>query len=132
MADHILNVISIHGSLRKGSYNAALALAAWRSGDAAETRRLARLSLDANPPNSFEWLKAVKALSLVLEAMAHHRLHDDPAARKSFDEATALIEQGMSQFQPNQLPESWHDWLVAEVLRREAEQLLSSRPAIAE
>ena len=100
---------------------ATLALAAWRSGDAAAALEWSQLSLGPeNSPNP-----RAQAYGLVLQAMAQHKQGETEAARESLAEAIALIDPVLEQIQPDALPSDWHDWLIPDILRQEAEGLLS-------
>ena len=45
--------------------------------------------------------------------------------RSPLAEAVALLDPALETFQPDMLPTGWHDWLIADVLRQEAERLIA-------
>jgi serine/threonine protein kinase/WD40 repeat protein len=105
---------------------ATLALDAWRSGDAPAASKWARLSLESYPASPPEYLPPARALALTLQAIAEHMLGKAAAARVSLKAAGALIAPALDQFRHDVLPVGWHDWLIAEILRREADRLLQA------
>jgi hypothetical protein len=67
------------------------------------------------------------ALALVVQAMAQHQLEETDQARQSLADATALIPFNLSRegyLPPSRNPDAYTDWLIAEVLRREAAFLI--------
>jgi serine/threonine protein kinase/Flp pilus assembly protein TadD len=63
------------------------------------------------------------ALDLLFEAMAHHRLNQADQARAAMDRATQLINKYLAAAKDDR-GDDWHDWLMCEIVRREAESLL--------
>jgi serine/threonine protein kinase/tetratricopeptide (TPR) repeat protein len=74
----------------------------------------------------FRSLSPVKAhLHLVL-AMAHHRLGHADEAIKALAQARAIMEHDeFPRLERHNLNDDWHDWLMAQLLRREAEALIA-------
>jgi tetratricopeptide (TPR) repeat protein len=72
-------------------------------------------------------VNALAAAVFAVEAMAlHHSGHAD-GARRSLAEARKLIKEKLLVLYGGDLGESWHDWLAAQLLYREAEALLGSK-----
>jgi tetratricopeptide (TPR) repeat protein len=68
----------------------------------------------------------LKAMTGVFLALAYHRAGRPDDARRSLNEAQTLLDQ---RFPPNGPPDinrggEWHDWLICQIVRREAEALL--------
>jgi hypothetical protein len=100
---------------------ACRALAAYRAGDAGQAAHWVRKSQAskgyANSP-------AVQALVLSLLAMAHHQSGKFQKASEAFSQADRLVEEHLSKLASGTLG-GWPDWLIAEILRREASQLIA-------
>ncbi len=62
---------------------------------------------------------------LVLQAMAEHRLGMEETAATSLKNAQATVQREFPEA-PSKLTDRWADWMLYEVLRREAERLLTS------
>ena len=67
----------------------------------------------------------VQTLALLLLAMAQHQLGQTEEASQAFAEASALIEEHLPKLATGELGGGWHDWLIAEILRREAAKLIA-------
>jgi WD40 repeat protein len=104
-----------------------LALVAYRDGEFAQAVRWSEKSFDSNHKAS-----PGGALALVALAMAQHRLHQADRARQALAEATALIPHDLATLGSPEFHGSLpvdggivgHDWLIAEILRREAARLI--------
>jgi len=104
---------------------ATMALAEWRSGNAGGALGWAERSLAAYPVKPAGRLEHVQAMATILQALALYGTGDTDAARASLYKAAAAIDAVLQKLNPDSsLPGSWHDWLIAEVLRREAEALI--------
>jgi hypothetical protein len=62
-------------------------------------------------------------LDLLFEAMAHHQLNQPNEARSAMEQATKLIDEYLAQSQLERGIQ-WNDWLMCQIVRREAEELL--------
>jgi len=118
----------------------------------AQSRALAERSVQLQPNNAWfrlargmaeyrgdnlraavEWLdKALAAQSKngycdapahLLLAMARHRLGETDEARQALQTAVELMEQ-FPKLDGGDLGDGWHDWLVCQILRREAESVV--------
>jgi WD40 repeat protein len=102
-----------------------LATAHFRAGNGKEAIRrhteiLKRNSSDA-PVNVLSWL---------VLAMAHHRAGEAEAGRKYLDRATGWIDQAVANWPKESLAPgglALHDWVECQVLRREAERLITGK-----
>jgi tetratricopeptide (TPR) repeat protein len=110
---------------------ATCALASYRAGDARQAAIWAVKSRESSPASD-----PAKALALDILSLAQHQMNQVDDARKSLADATRLIPTelrtlGSSDYQGS-LPVSvlsiHHDWLVAEILRREASAVISGAP----
>ncbi len=70
---------------------------------------------------------ALAAAVFAVEAMALHRSGDAGGARSLLAELPKLIDKKLLVQSGSDLGEGWHDWLVAQLLYREAEALLASK-----
>ena len=57
-------------------------------------------------------------------AMAQHRLGQTAEALRSFESAGQIVDQDLPTLESGDLTASWHDWLFADIARREAEKLI--------
>ncbi len=114
---------------------ATRALAAYRAGDHARALHWADKSLKVGgtaQPGSVDYRQACLALALLVRAMAGHQRHVPAEAHRAYAEAVALIPAELRMLSsgdrkvrlPINSTTAHHDWLFAEILRREAEGLL--------
>jgi hypothetical protein len=96
------------------------ALAEYREGQFAATVEWCTSSLKGNPPAD------LRAAGQCLLAMAEYRQGNVEKARKMLAQ-TVPRAPGLAG--PHLNKRNWHDWLIATVLRREAEALLSAEQA---
>jgi Flp pilus assembly protein TadD len=101
--------------LAKHGY-ATLALAAHRAGNADETTRHIR---KAQQSHEYARTSTVKAIVLCLLAMSQQRLAEPEKASQTLARPSAMIDQRLQKLADGDLG-MWHDWLIAEILRREA------------
>jgi len=66
----------------------------------------------------------LRALALTIKALAQHRLDQGGEARQSLDEAARMIDEELPKLATGSFTGGWHDWLIAEVIRREADKLI--------
>ena len=57
-------------------------------------------------------------------AMMLHQRGDEAGARQAFEEALRFRDEIRQEFSVGDYGEYWHQWLVTEAIRREAEQVL--------
>jgi tetratricopeptide (TPR) repeat protein len=63
----------------------------------------------------------------LVAAMSHHRLGQAEEARKAFGQAREMMEQEeFPKLESGDVGAGWHDWLICQILRREAEALLEA------
>jgi tetratricopeptide (TPR) repeat protein len=79
----------------------------------------------------------LEAQALCLQAMAHERLGEKDKARELLAQASKVINEQLPKDDSGALGEGWPDWIIAHVLRREAEVLIvgeikSEQEALAE
>ena len=48
-------------------------------------------------------------------------------ARRSLAQANELIDEHMAKISSGELIAGWHDWLIAQILRQEAERLMAEQ-----
>jgi hypothetical protein len=115
--------------------SAATALAAFRTGDYSRALRWSNKALEGEqnvPPGSTDFVRARPAIALTVRAMAEHQLHRPVDAQESFARGVALIPPELRMLTSGdrrvELPVAFvvlqHDWVFADLLRREAERLL--------
>jgi hypothetical protein len=68
------------------------------------------------------------ALDLLFEAMAHHRLNQAEQSHSAMERATQLINKYLAAAKDDR-GDDWHDWLMCEIVRREAESLFNGASA---
>jgi serine/threonine protein kinase/tetratricopeptide (TPR) repeat protein len=74
----------------------------------------------------FRPLSPVKAHVHLVLAMAHHRLGHADEATKALAQARAIMDDDeFPRLERHNLNDDWHDWLMAQLLRREAEALIA-------
>ena len=103
---------------------AALAQAAYRAGDAEKAVGWIHKCQEAQ---GYADAPAVQALVLSLLAMAQHQLGNRDEASEALVQADTLVDEHLRKLASGEF-KGWHDWLIAEVLRREATELIA-RPA---
>lgn len=69
----------------------------------------------------------VIATDHAIEAMAHYRLGRSEPARSSLSEAERLMREKFPKLSSGDLGENWNDWLIAQILFREAKELLEGK-----
>ena len=100
------------------------ALAQHRSGDFASA--VDRLDKTIGQPSMAARLDAAAYAVL---AMAQHRLQRPDEARAALARSSAIVTTRFAQSQNSALGEHWADWLVARILLREAQALISGQIA---
>jgi tetratricopeptide (TPR) repeat protein len=68
-----------------------------------------------------------RSLAQLFQAMAQHELGQSAGARESLGAAAEVLDQLQQQIDKTALEAGWHDWLMCQMVRREAEQLLGER-----
>jgi hypothetical protein len=97
-------------------------LAEYRAGHAEQAFEWLRKSLARFPAGHSERANAGFVL-----ALAYHRLDRTDDARDAFQEAARLMEQHFGHLDGAAVG-NWRDWLLCQILRREAEALLKITP----
>jgi eukaryotic-like serine/threonine-protein kinase len=95
----------------------ARALLAWRSGDARSAVKYVARSDELQP------FDVTHLLNLAVLAMAQHQLRHPDEARQAFDEASQLI----TRLREDRGKKGDHDVLIAQILFREAEEMLGAK-----
>jgi WD40 repeat protein/predicted TPR repeat methyltransferase len=98
------------------------ALAAYRAGDADKAVHWIHKSQESQ---GYAGEPSAQALALSVLAMARHRLGQTAEARQTLEQATGLIDAYLPRLAPSELSDTWHDWLIAEIVRREAAELIA-------
>jgi tetratricopeptide (TPR) repeat protein len=102
-------------------FHLAHGMGTYRSGDYDEACRLLetarRVDGDRDP--------YLTVTSLCFLAMAHQRQGHDADARALFEQAVSLTAERLPDVESGDLGPAWSDWLVCELARREAGQLIS-------
>jgi hypothetical protein len=96
-------------------------MAAYRSGDMSGT-----LDWCGRSRVQAKGFGPVEALDLLFEAMAHHHLNQTDQAHSAMTRATKLIDDHHAQVN-NDLGGDWCDWLICQIVRREAEQQITKK-----
>ena len=109
---------------------ATRALAAYREGENVAALDWAGRSLKADAAMPV-WYRAALAHSIV--AMAQHRLKHPEAARQALSLAAGLLQPVTDRYdRAGQVDSEWHDWLIADLLLREAREAIASAAPIPE
>nr|MBC8875589.1 redoxin family protein [Planctomycetota bacterium] len=103
---------------------ATQALMSFRDGDAEDAVRWVRKSQETETYAEFG---SLRAFALLLLSMAQHELEKEDEARKSYDEALKLIYDHLNEPIGDDPANIEHDWLIAQIIRREAEKRLGSK-----
>jgi tetratricopeptide (TPR) repeat protein len=101
----------------------ARGLAAYRAGDIEETLRWCRQSRSVNNKTDAPFAP-LNAYSLVVEAMSLRRQDKPAEAKSAYDEAAEIIRAEFADA-PDDLGSRWEGWVIYELFRREAMELLS-------
>jgi hypothetical protein len=75
------------------------------------------------------WQRDVAAWAVL--AMAQHRLQQTEQARTALAKALELAQTKLPQLGSDNLEQDWVDWLIAQILLREAKALLAGEPSTA-
>jgi WD40 repeat protein/tetratricopeptide (TPR) repeat protein len=59
-----------------------------------------------------------------IEALAHHGANEPDEARRSLTEAERILDEHLPKLGHDVLGDEWADWLIADLLRREAAELI--------
>ena len=110
----------------------ACAMAKLRSGDADRARHLAGRAVEGGKQGEL-----LRTMSLMIQSLAHQELGETLEAQTSLDIAAKLIDEALPKADDGTLNPHFtmqgqtlqHDWIYAELLRREAEKLLADAPA---
>jgi tetratricopeptide (TPR) repeat protein len=97
-----------------------------RAGRHTEAINRLREALKAARANPDEYRYA-RVLSRLFLAMAYHSAGKAEEARKWLDQAVLLIDIDFPQAGRVPLGNSWHDWIMCQVVRREAEALIGDQ-----
>jgi hypothetical protein len=100
---------------------ATLALAAYRADDPNAAIQYIR---KAQQSDEYANTDTVQAIVLCLLAMSQHKLAEPEKAGQTLARASRLIDVGLEKVAGGQVG-GWHDWLIAEVLRREAKESIA-------
>jgi tetratricopeptide (TPR) repeat protein len=65
------------------------------------------------------------AMNHLVQAMTHHQMNEPDKARQSLQAAEEVIEQKLPKHDSGDLGVSWFDWLMCDLLRREARGLIA-------
>jgi hypothetical protein len=106
----------------------ARALACYRSNRSQAAITFSEFSLQHNKIQAdYIWYHV--ALNHLLQAMAHHQLKDSDTAERSLKTAEQIIEQKLPKLESGELGVSWHDWLMCDLIRREAQAMITKSGA---
>jgi hypothetical protein len=98
------------------------ALAAYRAGDADKAVHWIHKTQESQ---GYAGEPSAQALALSVLAMAQHRLGQTAEARQMLEQANGLIDAHLPRLDPGELADTWHDWLIAEIIRGEAAELIA-------
>ena len=99
-------------------FQLARGMAAYRTGDWAGTLDWCGRSRELSGGTA-----SMAAADFLFEAMAHQQMNHADQARAAMGEATRLIDEYLAEAQEDR-GDQWSDWLICEIVRREAEELL--------
>jgi serine/threonine protein kinase len=94
-------------------------IAEYRAGRPAEAVPWLKKAIDAAPPTTLQ----CKALSGLFLSMALQRQNLQDPARQEYDRAAEILDRHQSQY-GGDLGAEWCDWLMCQIIRREAEETL--------
>ncbi len=97
-------------------------MAAYRTGDWAGTLDWCRRSRERRGD-----ISSMVALDFLFEAMAHIQLDQRDKAQVAMDNASNLVDDYLATA-TNDRGDQWHDWLMCQIVRREAESLFNKDP----
>ncbi|MGE3778223.1 MAG: tetratricopeptide repeat protein, partial [Pirellulaceae bacterium] len=107
---------------RRGAWDEALRLARASRAEVDKTRAVAQSANEEDSGGTEKQLRLSQAQNLVVEAMALHRQGQTAAARQAYSMAGRL-NTASYPLAPEALDGAWVDWIIYELLRREARQL---------
>jgi serine/threonine protein kinase/tetratricopeptide (TPR) repeat protein len=70
------------------------------------------------------------AQSYIVMAIAHHQLSHTNDARIALDKAVEIVKTKLPKIESGPLTDNWQDWLISQILLREAETLIPSASAV--
>ena len=127
---HVLKEAVANGSTHpkfSGWFEATLALAHYRRGEYEDVLRWVGRSEETR---TYAEEPALRALALILRALALHgqgRVHE---ARESLAQADTLIQDNELRLPSGGLRRLWYDWVIASILAREATSLIKDLEGI--
>jgi tetratricopeptide (TPR) repeat protein len=74
-----------------------------------------------------DWYRYASVLSRLFLAMAYHSAGQTERAREWLDQAVYVIDFDFPQAGRKPLGDNWHDWIMCQVIRREAAALISGQ-----
>jgi Flp pilus assembly protein TadD len=116
----------VAGSPRDAWHLLTLGAAHFRAGRHAEAINRLREALEAarDHPNAYKYARVLSRLFL---AMAYHSVGQAERAREWLDQAVDVIDFDFPRAGRVPLGDSWHDWIMSQVIRREAEALIGGQ-----
>jgi serine/threonine-protein kinase len=104
----------------------AAALAEYRAGEFAQAVEKLELLVSKRQEPGYSQTNLQAPANLVL-AMAQHQLDHDDDAGEAIRRARGIMDQrDFQRVRNGDLGGFWHDWLICQILRREAEALLKA------
>ena len=116
----------VAGAPRDGWHLLTLGAAHYRAGRHAEAINRLREALKAARANP-DGYRYASILSRLFLAMAYHSAGQTEGAREWLDQAVQVIDLDLPRAGRVPLGYSWHDWIMCQVIRREAEALIGGQ-----
>jgi eukaryotic-like serine/threonine-protein kinase len=112
----------------------AKGLVDYRRGNFASAIEWARMTLETGarqdlPAWSHERERNRAVAAYLVKAMAHQQLNQAAEARTALSRANDIVQTQLSQPDSGDIGREWPDWLVAQILLREANGLIEAHPA---
>jgi tetratricopeptide (TPR) repeat protein len=117
----------VAGALRDPWHLLTLGAVHYRAGRHADAINLLREAIGAARDNSNRY-KFPSILSRLFLAMAYHAAGQADGAREWLDQAVQAIELDLPRAPRGPLVGNWHDWIMCQVVRREAEGVIGGQP----
>jgi tetratricopeptide (TPR) repeat protein len=117
---------AVEGAPRDAWHLLTLGAAQYRTGRHGEAIERLQEALEAARANP-DWYRYASVLSRLFLAMTYHSAGQAERAREWLDQAVYVIDFDFPRAGGKPLGGGWHDWIMCQVIRREAEALISGQ-----